>query len=156
VAQEVERKFLVNLPPDGIGASGGARLRQGYLAVDGEVEVRLRDVEGRSILTVKAGHGLARTEVELSLDADQADELWAHVRGNVVEKVRHRVDLDDELVADLDVYEGALAGLTTVEVEFRDARAATAFEPPVWFGREVTGDLRWSNAQLAAQGRPSG
>ena len=36
---------------------------------------------------------------------------------------------------------GALTGLSVAEVEFATEDAADAFEPPAWFGREVTDDL---------------
>ena len=53
-----------------------------------------------------------------------------------------------------DRYEGALEGLVTVEVEFPTEEEAARFEPPGWFGRELTGEPGWSNAALARHGRP--
>ena len=40
------------------------------------------------------------------------------------------------------------------EVEL--ASEADAFDPPAWFGREVTDDPAFSNAALAADGLPEG
>ena len=57
-----------------------------------------------------------------------------------------------EHVAELDVYEGTLAGLLTVEVEFDSEDTAQQFAPPEWFGREVTDQEQWSNAALARHG----
>ena len=155
---EVERKFLVGDVPDGVGA--GASLRQAYLAIDGDVEVRVRDEDGSFTLTVKGGSGLERTEVEAALDAERFAELWPLGEGRRIEKVRHRVPLDDAgapgLVAELDVFAGVLAGLVVVEVEFPDRAAADAFTPPAWFGEELTGSRGWSNADLARYGRPPG
>jgi CYTH domain-containing protein len=59
-------------------------------------------------------------------------------------------------VAEVDLFDGDLDGLAVVEVEFPDAGAAAAFEPPPWFGRELTGEGGWSNADLARFGRPPG
>jgi adenylate cyclase len=56
--------------------------------------------------------------------------------------------------AEVDVYTGRLAGLIVVEVEFSTRQEAEEFEPPAWFGDELTGDPRWSNAALAAHGKP--
>ena len=154
MAREVERKFLVAAAPEPDAILGHTRLRQGYLAVDGGVEVRLRAADGATTLTVKAGAGLSRTEVEVRLDRSAADELWPHSAARSLRKVRSRVSLPDGLVAELDVYEGALAGLQTVEVEFPDAESAAAFSPPAWFGRELTGEPGWANAQLASEGSP--
>jgi CYTH domain-containing protein len=47
------------------------------------------------------------------------------------------------------VHTGHLAGFNYVEVEFSDVEAAKAFVPPVWFGREVTEDARFSYGTLA-------
>ncbi len=151
---EVERKFLVaDVPaPDRLGP--GARLRQGYLALDEQVEVRMRTAGDATVLTVKAGRGIARTEVEVPIDKAAAEDLWPHATARSLEKVRFRIDLGDGLTAELDLYEGPLAGLTTVEVELPSEGAAARFVPPPWFGREVTGEAGWSNAELARHGPP--
>lgn len=154
VADEVERKFRVREVPPSLGE--GTRLRQAYVALDGEVEVRVRDRGGTHVLGVKGGRGLRRTEIEVGIGADDFDELWALAPDRRIEKTRHRVALDDHghLTAEVDVYAGALEGLVVVEVEFADPRQAAAFVPPPWFGDEVTGDEAWSNAALATSGRP--
>lgn len=150
---EIERKFRVDRVPD-LDADQGDRLRQGYVALDGIAEVRIRIAGAGATLTVKSGAGLTRTEVDVPLDEEQAAALWALSEGRRVEKTRHRLPLDDGLVAELDRYEGALAGLCTVEVEFPTEDAALAFAPPAWFGAELTGQRGWSNAELAVDGRP--
>src|SRR5262245_22639072 len=137
--------------PAGLG--DGSRLRQAYVAVEGDVEVRVRSDSRRQVLTVKAGGGLERSEVEVDIDAAAFDELWRVAGDRRLEKTRHRIDLDG-LTAELDVYAGTLAGLTVVEVEFSARGEAEAFEPPDWFGDELTGDPAWSNAALARDGAP--
>ncbi len=150
---EIERKFLVSeLPPPPV-LGPGAGLRQGYLAEEAGVEVRVRIADGEARLTVKAGSGLTRTEVEISIAAADAEALWPLTAGRRVEKRRHRVHVDGG-VAEVDVYGGALAGLVVVEVEFDDREGAARFVPPAWFGEEVTGNPAWSNASLARSGRP--
>ncbi|MDP1818331.1 MAG: CYTH domain-containing protein [Acidimicrobiales bacterium] len=153
MAAEIERKFLVVEPPP-LPARGGDRIRQGYVALDGATEVRIRRGHRGATLTVKTGSGLARTEVEVPLDEQPAGELWELTGGRRVEKTRHRISLPDGLTAELDVYEGALAGLRTVEVEFVDEAAAGRFVAPAWFGEELTGHEGWSNAALALHGLP--
>jgi adenylate cyclase len=163
VATECERRFLVEELPaaDELGAdlAGGEHLRQGYLAEENDVVLRVRittELEATSaVITVKAGGGLSRVEVEVPIALDEAEELWPHTIGRRIEKVRHRIPLGPGGdVAELDVYEGALSGLLTVEVEFDSEDAANEFVPPAWFGREVTGRQEWSNAALARHGRP--
>lgn len=149
---EIERKYLLDATPDDLGP--GASIRQAYLAVDGPTEVRIRDVDGRCILTVKGGHGLERAEVELDIDRERFDALWPLTQGRQLDKTRHRVPVG-ALVAEVDVYRGALDGLVVAEVEFASRADADDFEPPGWFGRDVTGERGWSNASLATHGRPS-
>ncbi|MFO7959892.1 MAG: hypothetical protein R6U94_02960 [Nitriliruptoraceae bacterium] len=150
---EVERAFVADDVPDPGLLGPGVHLRQGYVASEGEVEVRLRIRERDAALTIKAGRGMVRTEVELPLSRDDAEALWHHTGGRRLAKQRHRVEVGDH-VAEVDVYDGALAGLCRVEVEFASPAEANDFEPPAWFGREVTGEERWSNANLARHGRP--
>ena len=162
MATECERKFIVQRLPSPAELGDGVRLRQGYLAEDGGVELRVRisvslggDAEPLAVLTVKAGGGRSRTEVEVGIPAAEAEALWPHTVGRRIEKVRHRVPVG-ELVAEVDVYGGAIEGLITVEVEFESEEAAEAFSPPEWFGRELTGMAEWSNASLARHGLPAG
>ncbi len=150
---ETERKFIVGDRPADDALGPGMHLRQGYLARDGLVEVRVRVTEGVAVLTVKAGRGLSRTEVETEISRGQAEALWPFTAGRRLEKNRHRVPVG-RLVAEVDVYLGQLTGLCTVEVEFASAAEAADFEPPSWFGREVTGEPGWTNASLAEDGIP--
>lgn len=148
---EIERKFRVaHLPPD---LGEGTSLRQAYVAVEGDVEVRVRSNGTHHALTVKGGAGLERDEVEVAIDATAFADLWRVAGARHLEKTRHRVDLDG-LTAELDLYAGALAGLAVVEVEFASRQEAEAFDPPDWFGVELTGEAAWSNAALARNGAP--
>lgn len=152
---EIERKFVPGGVPDAISGVAGSELRQGYVAVDEQSEVRVRADGDRCVLTVKGGHGLRRTEVELDLEEGRFDALWPLTEGRRVLKTRHRVQLGDGLAAEVDVYAGTLDGLVTVEVEFGDEAEAAAFVPPAWLGREVTDDKRYANQRLAVDGLPT-
>ena len=72
----------------------GVHIRQGYLAEEGAIEVRLRITTTKATLTVKAGTGMSRTEVEVAISVDEADALWPHTVGRRIDKTRHRVLLD--------------------------------------------------------------
>ena len=152
---EIERKWVPAAPPPGLGAGERRRVEQGYVALDAAgAEVRVRRAGGELTLTVKSAPGLVRVEEELALSAEQFESLWALTEGRRVVKTRHLVPLADGLTAEVDVYEGALAGLVTVEVEFGSEEASAAFDPPEWLGREVTGDKRYANRALAVDGAP--
>jgi len=49
---------------------------------------------------------------------------------------------------ELDVYQGSLAKLLIVEVEFESVKESRRFRPPAWFGDEVTDDKRYKNSSL--------
>ncbi|MCU1389434.1 MAG: hypothetical protein JWL72_2772 [Ilumatobacteraceae bacterium] len=159
MSEEVERKFVVVDVPGvrerlaAVGVPPSVAIRQGYLAEEDDVELRLRITDAGSVITVKAGSGLHRTEVECTITDADAEALWPRTVGRRLEKVRHRVGLG-AVTAEIDVYGGVLDGLVVVEVEFTSDAAADAFAPPGWFGNEVTGMREWSNAALARYGRP--
>jgi adenylate cyclase len=155
MGREIERKLLVEALPDDLDGWDAARLKQGYLAITDEVEVRVRRKGGATaVLTVKSSPALARVEEELPLDGDAFDRLWPLTEGRRLVKVRHTREAAPGVLFELDVYEGALAGLVTLEVEFADEDAARAWTPPAWAGREVTGDKAYANQSLAVHGRP--
>ncbi len=149
---ERERKFhVVDLPDLG---DEGERLRQGYLAIDGSVSVRVRDAATKGCtMTVKAGRGAVRTELEFPIDIVQFDAAWEHTAGRRIHKTRHRLPLGDHVV-ELDMFHDDLDGLVLVEVEFGSDEELASFEPPDWFGREVTDDEGYTNASLAVAGDP--
>lgn len=151
---ERERRFLVDVPPSGLVPSGPVLLRQGYLESGEQRSVRVRDAGADGCtLTVKSGQGLERIELEWPITRDDFDVAWPLTDGQRIEKVRHSIP-QGSLVIELDVFGGDLDGLVIAEVEFDSVEASDAFEPPAWFGREVTEDGRYSNASLARHGRP--
>lgn len=152
---EIERKFVLAGPPRGLEQHPHTRVEQGYVALDPNgTEVRVRRRGDDRTLTIKSGSGLSRTEEEASLEEPRFAALWPLTDGRRVVKTRYLVPLEDGLTAEVDVYEDALRGLMTAEVEFGSASAAEAFAPPEWLGTEVTGDKRYANRALAVSGLP--
>src|SRR5215216_133537 len=69
MAVEIERKWVADRRPDAVTPDlCGTKLRQGYLAEDGDVTVRVRISDEWARLTIKAGSATARTEVEVDVD----------------------------------------------------------------------------------------
>jgi CYTH domain-containing protein len=101
-------------------------------------------------LTFKVGRGNAREEREIQLSAKQFAALWPATVGRRLRKLRHEVPWKD-LIIEIDTYRGRNAGLVVAEVEFPTHAAARKFQPPSWFGREVTGEKRYSNVKLARE-----
>ena len=151
---EIERKFLVEELPVDIAWIDERPLRQGYVALDGDTEVRVRDDAGAWRLTVKHGGGRRRVEEDLEVDPRRGEALWTLTEGRRVQKRRRRIAYGAAMV-EVDVFDGDLAGLVVAEVEFDDEAASEAFVPPAWFGAEVTDDPAYKNRALAVDGRPA-
>lgn len=158
---EIERKWLVAEIPADLDRSRGQKIDQGYLTIgrDG-AETRIRSRAGSLVLTTKSGSGLVRQETSIELSSEQYDTLWPTTEGARVSKTRHEFELTSQdaprtgMVIEVDVYSGDLAGLVVAEIEFASEDEAAAFEPPDWFGTEVTSDAAYKNHALAVQGRP--
>lgn len=151
---EIERKFLVDRPPSDIEKMSAKTIRQGYLIdTDGDTELRVRQKQSVYFQTIKKGEGISRTEIEIELSAEQFEQLWPYTDGRRVSKIRYTLPVGSH-TAELDRFEGNLKGLLMVEVEFGSLQEAERFEPPDWFGDEVTEDKRYKNKHLAAYGIP--
>ncbi len=150
---EIERKFLVKSLPDNMGDCIHYDIRQGYISTD--PTIRIRHINKSYVLTVKGGGIMKKLEYELPLSEEQFEGLWKKVEGNTIEKTRYVIPLDKGLNAELDIYKGFLEGFMNVEVEFLSTRDAIMFEPPDWFGQEVTQNPEYSNSSLAKFGIPA-
>ncbi len=145
---EIERQFLVKTIP--ALPSEYESLRQGYVALLPEIRIR-QNGDDRYTLTVKRGAGLVREELETDISQEEFDSLAMRLCPDtlMIEKRRYRLPPADGYTAELHVHDGHLAGFSYVEVEFPTEAAAISFEPPSWFGREVTEDVRFSYGTLA-------
>jgi adenylate cyclase len=152
---EIERKFLIDQVPPDLDARPSSRIDQGYIAIteDG-VEVRIRSYGSRSFLTIKSGGGEVRLEEEIEIDERRFRSLWPLTDGRRICKRRYRIPAENGATIELDVYDGALTGLVTAEVEFDSEDAAAGFTPPPWIGQEITEELAYKNQRLALDGLP--
>ena len=101
-------------------------------------------------LTFKLVRGQVRDEREVALTAKQFAALWPGTAGRRLQKTRYEIPWKHFLI-EIDVYRGKNKGLVVAEVEFPNHAACRKFEPPDWFGREVTGAKRYSNITLATE-----
>jgi CYTH domain-containing protein len=147
--REIERKFLVKWLPDGLKRLRSFVIEQGYLASESAgKQVRLRKTGRSTSLTFKARRDTHREEREIKLSPKQFAALWPGTAGRRLRKVRYEIPWDN-LMIELDVYRGRHAGLVVAEVEFPNRASCRRFKAPWWFGREVTGEKRYSNVRLA-------
>lgn len=148
MAQEIERKFLVEDDSYKQTASSSTRIVQGYICrLQGRtVRVRLRGE--KAYLTIKGPSldgGLSRYEWEHEISGKEALELMALCEGGVIDKVRYLVPWGKHIF-EVDEFWGDNEGLVMAEVEL-DAVDET-FERPPFLGKEVTGDRRYYNSCL--------
>jgi len=150
-SREIERKFLIKRLPLEILRSRHFRIAQGYLANEpGGRHVRVRKKRNTASLTFKVGRGSAREEREIRLSAAQFAMLWRATRGRRLHKTRYEIPWK-RLKIEIDIYHGRNHGLVVAEVEFPNLASRRKFKPPRWFGREITGEKRYSNIRLARE-----
>ena len=150
-SREIERKFLIKRLPVAILRSRHFKIAQGYLANEnGGRHVRLRKKAKATSLTFKVGRGSTREEREVRLSAKQFATLWPATRGRRLNKTRYEIPWKN-LTIEIDIYQGRNNGLVVAEVEFPSQASCRRFKPPGWFGREVTGEKRYSNVRLARE-----
>ncbi|ODT67847.1 MAG: adenylate cyclase [Pelagibacterium sp. SCN 63-23] len=148
MAIEIERKFLVAGGGWRDAVEGVSRFQQGYLSSHAKATVRIRIVDDeRALLTLKGPtEGIRRAEFEYEVPLEDGLALLEMARPEVVEKRRHIVR-HGGLTWEVDVFEGAHAGLVMAEVELDHADQAIVL--PEWAGREVSHDDRYANASLS-------
>jgi CYTH domain-containing protein len=113
--------------------------------------VRLRKKGRTTSLTFKVSRGDAtRDEREIRLSPKQFATLWPATAGRRLRKTRYEIPWKN-LTIEIDVYHGCNHGLIVAEVEFPNQASRRKFKPPRWFGREVTGEKRYSNVRLARE-----
>ena len=68
-----------------------------------------------------------------------------------LEKTRYNIPLENNLIAELDIFKGELKGVYFVEVEFISEEQMEAFQKPDWFSKDVTQEDFSSNSFLAGK-----
>ena len=147
MAQEIERKFLVISDAWRDQASSRVYFRQGYLADAAKCSVRVRVSDDKGYLNLKSATlDIKRTEYEYEIPKQDAEEMLARFcEYPLIEKTRHYVRHAGHLW-EIDVFEGANAGLVVAEIELDDIDES--FSRPGWLGQEVSDDPRYYNVCL--------
>lgn len=145
--QEIERKFLVTGEYKS-QAYAQSRIVQGYICCAHGKTVRVRIRDGKGYLTIKGPSGtsgIARYEWEKELPLQEAEELMRLCEPGIIDKTRYLVR-SGRHIFEVDEFYGENEGLTVAEVEL--ASEDEPFLKPGFIGQEVTGDVRYYNAQL--------
>ena len=144
MAKEIERKFLVQAswkPQD-----EGIKIAQGYLSTVPERTVRVRIKGDKGYLTIKGkNQGISRAEFEYEIPIGDAEDLLKLAEQPILSKTRY-LEQHGNRLWEIDVFAGENQGLVVAEVELPDEQAE--FSRPDWLGQEVSGDVRYYNANL--------
>lgn len=151
---EIEKKFLLREMPEHMEGYEKREIEQGYLCVHPVVRIRKSDED--YILTYKGKQGAqdipGDVHVNQEMEAPLTRDAYYHLRektdGHLIQKTRYLIPLPDGHMGELDVFHGRLEGLQFIEVEFADLRDAENFEPPIWFGENVSEDERYTNSYI--------
>lgn len=146
---EIERKFAVKSTNFLANAKESYKITQGYLNTDKNRTVRVRIKGSKGFITVKgisSADGLSRFEWEKEIDVKDAEALLLLCEDFVIDKTRYIIPFDN-VVFEVDVFEGSNKGLVIAEVELETTDQQ--FDKPDWLGEELTGDERFYNAYLS-------
>ncbi|WP_018865076.1 CYTH domain-containing protein [Thioalkalivibrio sp. ARh3] len=147
MGREIERKFLLASDAWREAVVRSQHMRQGYLCGNDRASIRVRvDEEGANLNIKSATLGVERDEYQYAIPVEEAHSLLDTLAGPQVEKTRYWVDVEG-WEYEIDVFEGANAGLIVAELELPASDAE--FPRPEWLGEEVSHDPRYYNTELA-------
>jgi len=147
---EIERKFLV---VSDFPRNEPSQIQQGYLQTNPDCTVRVRLArhlfETKGFLTIKGSSnasGTSRYEFETEIPIFDTERLLTMCVCPIVEKTRYQIKHFDCSWA-IDAFLGANQGLVLAEIELQAEHQF--FKKPDFIGKEVTGDARFYNVNLA-------
>ena len=151
---EIERKFKVLKLPNNIEKYEKAEIEQGYLCIKPTVRIRKNNntytlnykYKDKNIVEQKA---IQNIEYEMPLTKDNYEHLLSKVDNHMIIKTRYKVPIENELIAEIDVFHGNLEGLIFSEVEFKNISDSENFEKPEWMGEDISFDKRYDNTLLS-------
>jgi adenylate cyclase len=141
---EIERKFLVK--NNGYRDVKPEFFCQGYLNLNPERVVRVRQTGEKAFITIKGKNDRAkRLEFEYEIPVSDAQELFLLCEKPLIEKNRYKVHFGG-FEWEIDEFLGENEGLIVAEIEL--PAEDSSFEKPDWVGEEVTHDLKYYNSNL--------
>ena len=134
---------------------GGSRISEGYFAPQaGRTSFVRIDGQHCHLVLVSNGSGGGSSEERTEVPRAHGDALLDVCAGKAVYE-RTTLSLGAGREAMIDRYT-IPAGLDLISVAFDEEPAAEAFRPPLWFGREVSGEPAYDRHAVALEGVPSG
>lgn len=149
---EIERTYLVKNLPNDLDSYRKVEIRQGYFS-ELPSPLRIRQKDDYFELTKKfpknPGDQSAHEEVNLPIKREEFERIWPSTLRSL-EKTRYYFPLKNSLMAEVDLFHGKIEGLILVEVEFKSPQVMEIFDPPDWFGEDVTDEFWVVNSFLAS------
>jgi len=150
---EIEKTFLVKNIPQNLSSYKSVKIKQGYISSPPS-PLRIRQIGDKFELTkklhLKSGDFSSAEEINIFLTEYEFSKLWP-LTERYLEKTRYFIPLENNLIAELDIFEEKLNGLTFVEVEFSSEAEMNSFNQPDWFGQDVTQENFSANSFLAGK-----
>ena len=148
---EIEKTFLVKNIPTNLSSYKSFKIKQGYLS-SSHPALRIRQKSDKFEITKKiplvAGNFSSVEEINIPLTKFEFNKLW-HLTEKHLEKTRYIIPLENNLIAELDIFDKKLSGLVFVEVEFSSEEEMNSFKKPNWFGQDITQEDFSTNVFLA-------
>ena len=146
---ETERKFLVTNRDYKKQYSSKEKITQGYLSKDPKRSVRIRVNNKKGWITIKGESdkkGLSRMEWEREIPLKTAKKLLKICLPNPINKIRYKIQLNNNITIEVDEFLGHNKGLVLAEIEL--ISKDQSFEKPDWLGKEVTGIKKFYNSMM--------
>tara|TARA_B100001564_G_scaffold357343_1_gene373369 strand:+ start:158 stop:613 length:456 start_codon:yes stop_codon:yes gene_type:complete len=146
---ETERKFLVTNSDYKKQYSSKEKITQAYLSKDPKRSVRIRLNNRKGWITIKGKSdkkGLSRMEWEREIPLNTAKKLLKICLPNPINKIRYKIQLNNNITIEVDEFLGHNKGLVLAEIEL--ISKDQPFEKPDWLGKEVTGIKKFYNSMM--------
>ena len=146
---ETERKFLVTNSDYKKQYSSKEKITQAYLSKDPKRSVRIRVNNRKGWITIKGESdkkGLSRMEWEREIPLNTAKKLLKICLPNPINKIRYKIQLNNNITIEVDEFLGHNKGLVLAEIEL--ISKDQPFEKPDWLGKEVTGIKKFYNSMM--------
>ena len=148
MGKEIERKYLIDHEKwQKLGKPAGHLYRQGYILTDPKKTIRVRLTDTSGFLTIKGlSVGATRLEYEYEIPVSDAAELLDKFSIVELSKTRYKIEHKNR-IWEVDEFLGDNSGLIIAEIELKSE--AEYFERPEWVEKEVTGEEKYYNSNLA-------
>ncbi|MDO4199113.1 MAG: hypothetical protein Q4D13_09035 [Erysipelotrichaceae bacterium] len=150
---EIERKWLIDINkiPYVLDEYAHWDIIQAYISFKPTIRIRKIENLHENILTIKSSsknNGLSRDEYEIEISDEEFNNLLNKTEGIILSKTRYRLK-EDIYLYEIDIFHNEYEGLGYLEIEFESEEEAVSFIEPSWIIKELTYDVRYTNASLA-------